>query len=152
MKKILLVLVLASMFIAGPALGGDYMKAKKYLTFKWTGVDLDHTYHCAKKTSWWGSSSTSCWSWTGGQSGGSYLSGTAGYGDYGDSKCTSKNWGCRFIYGVNGVCHMESNRGLYTSRKTVHNAKGYWLSSALYGTYGNAGTWTICKTACWLWW
>jgi len=147
MKKLLFILLILSVFIAGTATASNYMYAKRYLTFKWTGVDLDHTYHCANN-----GSRTYCWSWTGGESGGSYLSYTWGYGDYGDSKCTSSNWGCRFIYGVNGVCHMESNRGLYTSGKTVYKAKGYWLSSSLFGTYGNGGTWSACKTACWLWW
>jgi len=40
------------------------------------------------------------------------------------------------IYGVNGVCHMMANRIICPSGKTVHNAKGYLLSSALFGTYG----------------
>jgi len=152
MKKFLYIFVVIALLAGGTAFASDYMYANRYLTFQWTGVDLDHTYHCANKTSWWGGSNTTCWSWTGGESDGTYLSGTWGYGDYDDSKCTSSNWGCRFIYGVDGVCHQEANRGLYTSGKTVSKAKGYWLSSALFGTYGSWTSWTACKTTCWLWW
>ncbi len=40
------------------------------------------------------------------------------------------------LYSANGVCHTMANRILYESRKTVHEAGGYNLSHALYGTYG----------------
>ncbi len=146
MKKYIAIFLIFGLVFAGAAYAANYMYAKRYLTFKWTGVDLDHTYHCSNN-----GSTTNCWSWTGGESGGSYLSDTWGYGKYSKAKCTSTNWGCRFIYGIDGVCHMEANRGLYTSGKTVHNANGYWLSHALYGTYGSWHTWVACKTACWLW-
>lgn len=147
MKKIVCVLVIIGMFFAGTALAKNYMYGKRYGTFKWTGLTLDHTYHCANN-----GSKTYCWSWTGGQSGGSYLSYTWGYGSYSDARCTSTNWGCRFVYLVHGVCHQEANRGLYTSGKTVYKAAGYWASKAAFGTYGRWSTWSACKTACWLWW
>ena len=151
MKKALIILAVLTVCIAfasGPAFGSTYQKGMKYGIFNILGIQADHTYHCAK--TWYGS--TSCWSWTGGQSGGSYISYSGGYGDYGDAKCTSSNWGCRFIYAVQGVCHQEANRGLYTSGKNIArgNVGGYWLTRPVFGTYG--GGWTVCKTTCWLWW
>ena len=146
MKRAFFILILISVFVAGTAVAADYMKGMKYLTFKWTGVDLDHTYHCAQK-----SGTTTCWSWTGGESGGSYVTNSAGYGNWSKSKCTSTNWGCRFVYGVQGVCHQEANRGLYTAGTKISACKGYWLSSALFGTYGGWSNWLVCRTSCSLW-
>lgn len=42
------------------------------------------------------------------------------------------------IYGITGVCHQAANRILRGagSSKTVKDAKGYWASYFLYGTYG----------------
>jgi len=85
MKKgiiILAVLTLAIVLAAGPAFGSSYLQGKKYGIFNILGIQADHTYHCA---------SSSCWSWTGGESGGSYISYSGGYGDYNDAKCTSSN-------------------------------------------------------------
>ena len=153
MKKLLIILAVFSVCIAltsGPAFGSTYQKGMKYGIFNILGIQADHTYHCAK--TWYGS--TNCWSWTGGQSGGNYISYSGGYGDYGDAKCTSANWGCRYIYAVQGVCHQEANRGLYTSGKNIArgNVGGYWLTGVVFGTYGEWSSWTVCKTACWLWW
>lgn len=49
--------------------------------------------------------------------------------------------GTIFTYGVDGVCHQLANQVLYSTRGgrrplTVAPAGGYWLSSAIYGTYG----------------
>lgn len=148
MKKLLLILTVLAIcvaFASGPAFGASYLKGKKYGIFNILGIQADHTYHCA---------GSSCWSWTGGESGGSYIAYSGGYGDYGDARCTSTNWGCRFIYAVQGVCHQEANRGLYTSGKNISRGGvgGYWLTGPVYGTYGEWSSWTACKTACWLWW
>ena len=40
------------------------------------------------------------------------------------------------VYGVNGVCHQIANRILYPSSQIVSYARGYWLSVAIFGTYG----------------
>ena len=153
MKKGLIILAILSVcfaFVVGPAFGSAYLKGQKYGIFDILGIHADHTYHCA--SDWW--HGTDCWSWTGGESGGSYIAYSGGYGNYNDAKCTSTNWGCRYIYAVNGVCHQEANRGLYTAGTTIAhgNVGGYWLTGPLFGTYGNGGTWEVCKTACWLWW
>lgn len=147
MKKRLMILAIIGVCVAlmaGPAFGADYMKGMKYGIFKILGIQADHTYHCASGV---------CWSWTGGESGGYYISYSGGYGNYTKSRCTSTNWGCRFVYAVNGVCHQEANRGLYTSGKTIANGGvgGYWLTGPTFGTYGTWSTWVACKTACWLW-
>jgi len=148
MKKALLILTILGLCIAftsGPASAAS-MKAYKYGIFNILGIQADHTYHCAYKRGY------KCWSWTGGESGGSYVSYSYGYGNYSDSKCTTSNWGCRFVYAVMGVCHQETNRGLYTSGKNVSRGGvgGYWLTGPVFGTYG--GGMSVCKTACWLWW
>jgi hypothetical protein len=50
--------------------------------------------------------------------------------------------GTIFRYGRDGVCHQLANQVLYATRRpgiaplTVDKARGYWLSSFLYGTYG----------------
>ena len=147
MKKIAFVLILIAVLAASIASAKNYMYAKRYGFWEWTGLAMDHTYHCAND-----GSETDCWSWTGGQSAGSYIPYTWGYGNFGDARCTTTNWGRRFVYLVQGVCHQETNRGLYTSGKTVKYAAGYWASKAAFGTYGKMSSWMVCKTACWLWW
>jgi len=147
MKKTLIILAIIGVCVAmaaGPAFGA-VLKAKSYGLFNILGIQADHTYHCAN---------SSCWSWTGGESGGDYISGSWSYGDYWDARCTSTNWGCRYIYAVQGVCHQEANRGLYTGGSTIASGGvgGYWLTGAVFGTYGEWSSWTACKTACWLWW
>ena len=50
--------------------------------------------------------------------------------------------GTIFRYGIDGVCHQLANQVLYatgndeSTRLTVANARGYWHSAFLYGTYG----------------
>jgi len=147
MKKGLLILVIIGVCIglmAGPAFGAN-LKGMKYGIFKILGIQADHTYHCADNV---------CWSWTGGESGGSYISYTASSkGNYTKSRCTSTNWGCRFVYAVQGVCHQETNRGLYTGGTNIAKGGvgGYWLTGPTFGTYGEWASWTTCRTACWLW-
>jgi hypothetical protein len=44
------------------------------------------------------------------------------------------------VYGVNGVCHQTANLFLYSSGRAISiddGVKGYWLSSLVYGTYGD---------------
>lgn len=47
-------------------------------------------------------------------------------------------------YLVNGVCHQSANRILLPASITASAARGYWISEALFGTYGRVGTWP-CK-------
>jgi hypothetical protein len=148
MKKALLILAIFSLCvaIATATAFGATLKGKKYGIFNILGIQADHTYHCAD---------SSCWSWTGGESGGTVIPYTTATGNYSKAQCTSSNWGCRFVYAVQGVCHQECNRGLYTTspRKTIASGGvgGYWLTGPTFGTYGEAVSWTACKTACWLW-
>lgn len=43
------------------------------------------------------------------------------------------------IYLITGVCHQTANRILYPAGIIVYEAKGYTVSSAIYGTYGIGG-------------
>lgn len=60
--------------------------------------------------------------------------------------------GTIFLYGRHGVCHQLSNQVLYAttgSKLTVRNARGYFFSSALYGTYGlNVTDWANKVQSC----
>lgn len=141
MKKAMILLSVFSLVLvlaAGPVFGA-YLQGKKYGIFSILGINADHTYHCAD---------SSCWSWTGGESNGTYIAYSGGTGNYTKSQCTSANTGCRFIYAVQGVCHQEANRGLYTAGKTIANGGvgGYWLTGVTFGTYG--GGWSFCKFVC----
>jgi hypothetical protein len=52
-------------------------------------------------------------------------------------------------YGIHGVCHQLSNQILYPAQKSVHFARGYPLSSAIYGTFGRRNrAWNERRTAC----
>ncbi|WP_369977893.1 hypothetical protein [Xanthomonas bundabergensis] len=65
--------------------------------------------------------------------------------------------GTIFRYAINGVCHQLANQVLWatgsasTAPLTVRIARGYWLSTALYGTYGRnwlSNAWEEKKNAC----
>ncbi|WP_157771930.1 hypothetical protein [Ralstonia solanacearum] len=64
--------------------------------------------------------------------------------------------GTIFTYGLDGVCHQLANQVLWATKlngnspQTVRLARGYWLSNAVYGTYGrlHASTWKQKKTQC----
>ena len=59
-----------------------------------------------------------------------------------DCSSTYAARGTIFTYGVDGVCHQLANQVLYSTRAggaqplTVAKARGYWVSTAIYGTYG----------------
>lgn len=42
-------------------------------------------------------------------------------------------------YLIDGVCHQAANRILLPANRLVTNARGYWLSVAIFGTYGRSG-------------
>lgn len=52
-------------------------------------------------------------------------------------------------YGIDGVCHQLSNQVLYPSRARVDSARGYRLSSSIFGTYGRrTKEWDIQRMHC----
>jgi len=95
---------------------------------------LDHTYVCYK------GSSKRCFSHSGTSSGGKELADTRGSGDTDYVSCVYHEWDnngiCYYSYGIDGVCHQETNVGLGDAGKTVHNAKGYSISTKYFYTYG----------------
>jgi hypothetical protein len=53
------------------------------------------------------------------------------------------------VYGIHGVCHQLSNQILYPAKETVHLARGYSVSSALYGTFGRRNrAWNARRDLC----
>lgn len=72
-----------------------------------------------------------------------------------DSRTSSLARGTIYHYGVEGVCHQLANQVLYASGlgsgapMTVQNARGYLLSSFIYGTYGLQQTaWSAKVASC----
>ena len=64
-----------------------------------------------------------------------------GTGDPSFADCLAREDGQAGIsYLVNGVCHQAANRILYPARVTVSKARGYTISSSIYGDYG-LGSW-----------
>lgn len=71
-----------------------------------------------------------------------------------DSSVSPPARGTIFVYGVDGVCHQLANQVLFStgstsSPLTVKNARGYFASSFLYGTYGaQSAAWANKIAAC----
>lgn len=72
-----------------------------------------------------------------------------------DSRTTPAARGTIFVYGVDGVCHQLANQVLYatgsasTAPLTVRGARGYMVSTFLYGTYGTQhAAWAAKIAAC----
>jgi hypothetical protein len=72
-----------------------------------------------------------------------------------DCSSTYAARGTIFTYGVDGVCHQLANQVLYSTRAsgvpplTVAKARGYWVSAAIYGTYGlQHAAWSSKIAAC----
>lgn len=69
-----------------------------------------------------------------------------------DSRNNPAARGTIFSYGIDGVCHQLSNQVLYATtgtRLTVRNARGYFASAYLYGTYGvNVADWANKVQSC----
>ncbi len=107
--------------------------AKAYPTILFAKA-ADHTYvECGTGRKGW-----SCW---GGKSNGTEI--TRGIGStlradaiaQPDEKANIK------CYLVNGVCHQAANRILLPAGKLVLNARGYGLSSTIFGPYGRELVW-----------
>lgn len=57
--------------------------------------------------------------------------------------------GCIHWYGIDGVCHQLSNQILYPSGVRVDSARGYRLSSSIFGTFGRqTKEWDIQRMHC----
>ena len=107
----------------------------------------DHTYVCYK------GSSERCFANMGDHDGGSKLDGASGTGDTDHVSCVhdkGKNKGglCYQEYGLQAVCHQESNLGLADARKTVNKARGYSTSTKYFGTYGLSPNAPACVEEC----
>ncbi|QWP76692.1 hypothetical protein J5226_24465 [Lysobacter sp. K5869] len=89
----------------------------------------DHTYvECGSGGMAWG-----CW---GGKTGGRALREANGSTKRADAIAGPKERAGITCYLINGVCHQAANRVLFPARITVVGARGYSLSSAIFGVYG----------------
>jgi hypothetical protein len=101
----------------------------------------DHTYVVACN----GVNGWSCWGGTSGD--GSHALGSgAGSTKRADAIAGADQRGGITCYLINGVCHQAANRILSPAVITVQGARGYGLSSAMFGTYGRpSGPLGTCK-------
>lgn len=154
MKKFgALVLCLSVMFLSAE-LKADYGSAfKSSFTILWGSIKLDHTYFCLNGTSdcfsivGWGIPSSS--------TGGARLWGTYGW-NTSSERCASRARAsnnllspCYILYGIEGVCHTQTNRGLKSFGKVMNPSTilGGWASQLAYGQYGNnIIKWGACLT------
>lgn len=89
----------------------------------------DHTYvMCGTGGKAWG-----CW---GGKTGGTVLVNGSGSTSQADAIAEPNERAGVTCYLINGVCHQAANRILFPAGLLVSSARGYGLSSALFGTYG----------------
>lgn len=103
--------------------------AKRYPTGMVLGL-ADHTYvECGTGNKGWG-----CW---GGKKGGTPLlrSGETSTARA-DEIAGDDGYAGITCYLVNGVCHQAANRILFPVGELVRGARGYWVSSLIFGTYG----------------
>lgn len=107
--------------------------AKKYPT-KLMLKAADHTYvECGTGGKAWG-----CW---GGKTGGTAFNSGTGSTKRADCIAKPNERAGITCYLVNGVCHQAANRILLPAGILVSAARGYGVSSALFGTYGKVGFW-----------
>ena len=89
----------------------------------------DHTYvMCGNGGKAW-----SCW---GGQTGGAVLRSGSGSTSQADAIAEPNERAGVTCYLINGVCHQAANRILFPAGIFVTGARGYGVSSALFGPYG----------------
>lgn len=110
----------------------------RYPTTLFAGL-ADHTYvSCGTGKRAWG-----CW---GGKVGGNPLGSGQGSTAQADAIAEPNERARITCYLINGVCHQSANRILSPARFTARGARGYWVSEALYGTYGRPrGFLGVCK-------
>src|ERR1019366_4545285 len=99
----------------------------------------DHTYvRCSTGGKAW-----SCW---GSKTGGSFLRSGSGSTNQADAIAEPNERAGVTCYLVNGVCHQAANRILFPAGIFVTGARGYGVSSAIYGPYGRpTGALGTCK-------
>src|SRR5690606_6584333 len=99
----------------------------------------DHTYvECGTGGKAWG-----CW---GGKPGGAVLRSGAGSTRRADAIAGADERAGITCYLINGVCHQAANRILFPAGITVRGARGYWVSTSLFGVYGRASAlFGLCK-------
>src|SRR5215470_17682530 len=101
--------------------------AMRYPTVLALGA-ADHTYvRCGTGGKAWG-----CW---GGKTGGSFLRSGPGSTNRADAIAEPNEHAGVTCYLVNGVCHQAANRILLPAAITVTGARGYSVSTAMYGVY-----------------
>lgn len=112
--------------------------AFRYPTQLFLGL-ADHTYvACGTLGKAWG-----CW---GGKTGGTELRRAPGSTARADAIAEADERAGITCYLVNGVCHQAANRILLPAGITVQGARGYSVSSALFGTYGRPrGILGLCR-------
>ena len=112
--------------------------AFRYPTQLFLGL-ADHTYvACGTLGVAWG-----CW---GGKTGGTELRRAPGSTARADAIAEPDERAGITCYLVNGVCHQAANRILLPAGITVQGARGYSVSSALFGTYGRPrGILGLCR-------
>lgn len=92
----------------------------------------DHTYvQCGTGAVAW-----SCW---GGKTGGMAFNSGTGSTNRANSIAQPNERAGITCYLVNGVCHQAANRILLPANRLVIGARGYSISSALFGAYGKTG-------------
>jgi len=99
----------------------------------------DHTYvACGTGAKAWG-----CW---GGKKGGSELRRGSGSTARADAIAGTNERAGITCYLINGVCHQAANRILLPAGITVQGARGYEVSSAVFGPFGRpSGTLGLCR-------
>ena len=107
--------------------------AKKYPTKLFLDA-ADHTYvECGNGGKGW-----KCW---GGKSGGTEFNRGTGSTKRADCIAKPNERAGITCYLVNGVCHQAANRILLPAGILVTAARGYSVSSAVFGAYGKVGFW-----------
>lgn len=107
--------------------------AKKYPTKLFLKA-ADHTYvECGNGGKGW-----SCW---GGKTGGTAFNSGTGSTKRADAIAEPNERAGITCYLINGVCHQAANRILFPAGILVSAARGYSVSSALFGPYGKTGFW-----------
>lgn len=105
--------------------------AKKYPTKLFLKA-ADHTYvECGNGSKGW-----ACW---GGKTGGTAFNSGTGSTKRANAIAAPNEKANIRCYLINGVCHQAANRILLPAGILVSGARGYWLSSGIFGTYGRPG-------------
>lgn len=161
MKKslfILVVLLMAAAVVSSAHAQTTYGSAfKSPFSILWGSIWLDHTYFCLNGTS-------DCYAINGWGIQSSSTGGTRMWDTYGATnskeRCASRARAsnnplspCYIFYGITGVCHTQTNRGLASFGKRMNhgNILGGWASLLAYGYYGTSidgyHSWATCKAS-----